>query len=261
MNFIEVIILGIIQGLTEFLPISSSGHLEIANKIFNNQIEQNNLLLIIILHFGTAISTLLVFKKDIIKITKDLLKLQKNNSSIFVTKIIYSMIPAVIIGFVFENQIETLFNNNLLLVGSMLIITGTLLLLTDKKSPENKNITTKKAFLVGLAQAIAILPGISRSGATISTAVLIGINKKQAAKFSFLMVIPIIIGKIIKDFISGDIYYESEMFVILIIGFFSAFITGFIACKWMIKLVQNSNLKYFSYYCFIIGLICIISHL
>ena len=199
--------------------------------------------------------------QDIIKIIGDLLKIEKNNSSIFVTKIIYSMIPAVIIGFVFENQIETLFNNNLLLVGSMLIITGTLLLLTDKKSPENKNITTKKAFLVGLAQAIAILPGISRSGATISTAVLIGINKKQAAKFSFLMVIPIIIGKIIKDFISGDIYYESEMFVILIIGFFSAFITGFIACKWMIKLVQNSNLKYFSYYCFIIGVICIIIHL
>ena len=143
----------------------------------------------------------------------------------------------------------------------MLIVTGGLLILTDRKNPKNKNIKTKEAFLIGLAQTVAILPGISRSGATISTAVLMGINKKQAAKFSFLMVIPIIIGKIIKDFISGDIYYENEMFIILIIGFFSAFITGFIACKWMIKLVQNSNLKYFSYYCFIIGLICIISHL
>jgi undecaprenyl-diphosphatase len=171
------------------------------------------------------------------------------------------MIPAVIIGFIFEDSIQILFKNNLMLIGSMLIVTGVLLFLTDKTKNKNKNINIKTAFLIGVAQAIALLPGLSRSGATISVAVLLGINKKKAAKFSFLMVIPIIIGKIIKDFISGDISYEKDMFIVLIIGFLSALITGFIACKWMIKLVQNSNLKYFSLYCFIIGLICMMTYL
>ncbi|MAZ01076.1 MAG: UDP-diphosphatase [Flavobacteriales bacterium] len=258
MDFIEAIILGIIQGLTEFLPISSSGHLEIANKLLNNKIGSENLLLIIVLHFGTAVSTLIVFKQDIMNIIHEFVNVKRNEkSSSFVLKIIYSMIPVVIVGLVFEEQIQNLFKGNLILVGFMLIITGLLLFLTDSQKSIKKNVSTKNAIIIGVSQAIAILPGISRSGATISTAVLLGIKKNQAAKFSFLMVVPIIIGKIIKDLATGDISYKEEMFPILIIGFLSSLITGIIACKLMIKIVENSKLKYFSIYCFLIGIICI----
>ncbi len=261
MDFFEAIILGIIQGLTEFLPISSSGHLEIANKLLNNKIGSDNLLLIIVLHFGTAISTLIVFKQDIIKIIYEFVNVKNPRSSSLILKITYSMIPVVVIGLIFEEQIESLFKGNLILVGFMLIITGFLLFLTDRKKTINKTVSTKNAIIIGVSQAIAILPGISRSGATISTAVLLGINKSQAAKFSFLMVIPIIIGKIIKDLATGDISYKEEMFFILIIGFLSSLITGIIACKLMIKIVENSKLKYFSIYCFLIGIICIITQI
>ena len=261
MDFFEAIILGIIQGLTEFLPISSSGHLEIANKLLNNKIGSDNLLLIIVLHFGTAISTLIVFKQDIIKIIYEFVNVKNPRSSSLILKITYSMIPVVVIGLIFEEQIESLFKGNLILVGFMLIITGFLLFLTDRKKTINKTVSTKNAIIIGVSQAIAILPGISRSGATISTAVLLGINKSQAAKFSFLMVIPIIIGKIIKDLVTGDISYKEEMFFILVIGFLSSLITGIIACKLMIKIVENSKLKYFSIYCFLIGIICIITQI
>lgn len=261
MDFFEAIILGIIQGLTEFLPISSSGHLEIANKLLNNKIGSENLLLIIVLHFGTAVSTLIVFKQDIIKIIHEFVNVKTHRTSSLIFKIIYSMIPVVVIGLIFEEQIENLFKGNLILVGFMLIITGFLLFLTDRKKSINKTVSTKNAIIVGISQAIAILPGISRSGATISTAVLLGINKSQAAKFSFLMVIPIIIGKIIKDLVTGDISYKEEMFFILIVGFLSSLITGIIACKLMIKIVENSKLKYFSIYCFLIGIICIITQI
>ena len=261
MDFFEAIILGIIQGLTEFLPISSSGHLEIANKLLNNKIGSENLLLIIVLHFGTAVSTLIVFKQDIIKIIYEFVNVKNPRSSSLILKITYSMIPVVVIGLIFEEQIESLFKGNLILVGFMLIITGFLLFLTDRKKAINKTVSTKNAIIIGVSQAIAILPGISRSGATISTAVLLGINKSQAAKFSFLMVIPIIIGKIIKDLVTGDISYKEEMFFILVIGFLSSLITGIIACKLMIKIVENSKLKYFSIYCFLIGIICIITQI
>ena len=261
MDFFEAIILGIIQGLTEFLPISSSGHLEIANKLLNNKIGSDNLLLIIVLHFGTAVSTLIVFKQDIIKIIYEFGNVKNPRSSSLILKITYSMIPVVVIGLIFEEQIESLFKGNLILVGFMLIITGFLLFLTDRKKAINKTVSTKNAIIIGVSQAIAILPGISRSGATISTAVLLGVNKSQAAKFSFLMVIPIIIGKIIKDLATGDISYKEEMFFILVIGFLSSLITGIIACKLMIKIVENSKLKYFSIYCFLIGIICIITQI
>ena len=261
MDFFEAIILGIIQGLTEFLPISSSGHLEITNKLLNNKIGSENLLLIIVLHFGTAVSTLIVFKQDIIKIIHEFVTVKNPRSSSLIFKIIYSMIPVVVIGLIFEEQIENLFKGNLILVGFMLIITGFLLFLTDRKKAINKTVSTKNAIIIGVSQAIAILPGISRSGATISIAVLLGINKSQAAKFSFLMVIPIIIGKIIKDLVTGDISYKEEMFFILVIGFLSSLITGIIACKLMIKIVENSKLKYFSIYCLLIGIICIITQI
>ena len=161
--------------------------------------------------------------------------------------------PAAIIGVFFNNEIEALFGGALTLVGAMLLITGFLLFLADKAKSSEKNVGIKDAILVGISQAIAIVPGISRSGATISTAVLLGIDKEKAARFSFLMVIPLIFGKMAKDILSGNIQYESAAFLPLVIGFFAAFITGMMACKWMIKLVKKSQLRYFAYYCFAIG--------
>ena len=158
----------------------------------------------------------------------------------------------------FESEIEALFGGQLILVGSMLLITGALLFLADKAKHAEKNVGIKNAILIGISQAIAIMPGISRSGATISTAVLLGIDKEKSARFSFLMVVPLIFGKMAKDIFSGKISYESSSFIPLIVGFIFAFITGLIACKWMIKLVKNSQLKYFAYYCFIVGVLAIL---
>ena len=259
MEIINAIILGIIQGLTEFLPVSSSGHLEIA-KVFlgEEKIGQESLLMTVVLHFATALSTVIIFKKDLIEISKGLLQFKNNSAFQFSMKIIISMLPAGIIGFLFEEEISSLFSGNLILVGGMLMITGLLLFLTDQVKFSSKNITTTNAFIIGIAQAITILPGISRSGATISTSVLLGIDKEKSARFSFLMVIPLIFGKMLKDIISGKISTDEASFTPLLIGFIFSFITGIIACKWMIKLVKNSQLKYFAYYCFFISSITII---
>ena len=183
---------------------------------------------------------------------------KKSNEKEFAIKIIISMIPAAIVGVFFEDIIETLFNGRLILVGIMLILTGFLLFLADK-SKENKNdISYLNSLIIGIAQAIAILPGISRSGATIATSVILGIDKTSSAQFSFLMVVPLIFGKVLKDIISGEVLTDSIAFGPLLIGFIAAFFTGLLACKWMIKLVRASKLKYFSYYCFIVALITII---
>ena len=168
------------------------------------------------------------------------------------------MIPAAIIGFFFDSEVELLFNGNLTIVGIMLIVTGLLLFMADKAKVTEQKINLKTAFLIGISQAIAIIPGISRSGATISTAVLLGIDKENSAKFSFLMVVPLILGKVSKDILDSENLISDQSLYPLLIGFIFAFITGIFACKWMIKLVKNSKLKYFSYYCFIIGLTVII---
>ena len=260
MDVLNAIILGIIQGLTEFLPVSSSGHLEIFKVILgDNKLPNESLLMTVILHFATALSTIVVFKDEVKDLILGLFNFEKNDSFWFSIKIILSMIPAVFVGFFFESEIESLFNGNLTIVGSMLILTGALLFLADKAKPSEKKISLSSSLLVGIAQAIAIIPGISRSGATISTAVILGIDKENAAKFSFLMVVPLIIGKVIKDITSAETIVNNESVFPLIIGFVFAFITGMIACKWMIKLVKNSKLKYFSIYCFLIGIFSIIS--
>ena len=168
------------------------------------------------------------------------------------------MIPAAIVGVLFNDEIEALFCGALTLVGSMLLITGLLLFLADKAKSSAKNVGVKESILIGIIQAIAILPGISRSGATISTAVLLGIDKEKSARFSFLMVVPLIFGKMFKDILSGEISESDANFFALLTGFIFAFITGMIACKWMIRLVKNSKLKYFAYYCFVMGSIVII---
>ena len=258
MGLIEAIILGIVQGLTEFLPVSSSGHIEIAKVLLGSSQEQS-LLMTIVLHAATALSTIFVFREDIKEIIRGLLQFTWNKEFQFSLKIIISMIPATLIGLFFENEIELLFSGEILLVGCMLLVTGLLLFLADKAKNTNQNVDFFHALIIGISQAIAILPGVSRSGATISTSVLLGIDREKAARFSFLMVVPLILGKIGKDIISGDILIESATLMPLLTGFTAAFITGLFACKWMIRLVKKSKLKYFSFYCFLVGTVSIIS--
>ena len=259
MEILHAILLGIIQGLTEFLPVSSSGHLEIMKTIIGNkQVASQSLLMTVVLHFATALSTIVIFRNEIIDIFKGVLLKKSKEDSQFSIKIILSMIPATIIGLVFNDEMESLFNNQISFVGIMLILTGAILFLADKAKTTNKKVSFFDAIIIGLSQAIAIIPGISRSGATISTAVLLGVDKEKAAKFSFLMVVPLIIGKILKDLLDGgDLFVQSSVLE-LSAGFFAAFITGIFACKWMIKIVKNSKLKYFSIYCFVVGLSAII---
>lgn len=258
MDIINAIILGIIQGLTEFLPVSSSGHLEIFKALLGEEkLADESLLMTVVLHSATAFSTIIIFRQEIIKIVKGLFRFKQNESFWFSIKIIISMIPAAIIGFFFKSEVDLLFNGNLTIVGSMLILTGILLFLADTAKVSEKKINLRSAFLIGLSQAIAIIPGISRSGATISIAVILGVDKENAAKFSFLMVVPLIFGAQAKELMTTRNIPDESLYP-LIIGFFFAFITGIIACKWMIRLVKNSQLKYFSYYCFCIGLATII---
>ena len=259
MEILRAIILGIIQGLTEFLPVSSSGHLEISKCIFpSNMLAEESMLMTVVLHFATALSIIIIFHKDIAEIFTGLFQFKNNESFRFSVKIVLSMIPAICIGLFFEREIEALFGGQLILVGSMLLVTGLLLFLADKAKISEKKVGIKNALIIGISQAIAILPGISRSGATISTAVLLGIDKEKSARFSFLMVVPLILGKMAKDVLSGEISVSDTNFLPLLIGFIFAFITGLVACRWMIKLVKNSQLKYFAYYCFAVGVIVII---
>ncbi len=254
MNYLEAIILGIVQGLTEFLPVSSSGHLELAKVIFgDNSLPKESLTFTVVLHFATALSTLVIFRKDVIDIIKGLLKFKKNEEFLFSVKIIISMIPATIIGLMFEKELEAFFNRNVLLVGFMLLITGLLLFLADKAKNTDKNVSNVNALIIGISQAIAMLPGISRSGATISSSVLLGVDRTKSARFSFLMVVPLILGKVAKDFMEGQISFSDENFGVMSVGFIAAFISGLLACNWMISLVKNSKLYYFSAYCFIVG--------
>ena len=258
MDVFDAIILGIIQGFTEFLPVSSSGHLELGKAILgDNSIPEESLLFTVILHFATALSTIVVFRKDIVEIITSLLKFSWNENSQFVSKIVISMFPAVIVGLFFEKELESFFGGNIAFVGAMLLVTALLLWLADRSKNTGKPVTFKNALIIGLSQAVAMLPGISRSGATISTSVLLGNDKSKAARFSFLMVIPLIFGKIAKDLVGGELTTQAANFTILGIGFMAAFISGLLACTWMIKLVKKSKLSYFSIYCVVVGVLAI----
>ncbi|SDB64395.1 undecaprenyl-diphosphatase [Flavobacteriaceae bacterium MAR_2010_188] len=259
MDVIDSIILGVVQGLTEFLPVSSSGHLEIGKALLgDNSVPKESLLFTVVLHFATALSTIVVFRKDVVEILKGIFKFQWNEDMQFLFKIGLSMIPAVIVGLFFEDQLESLFGGNLLLVGCMLLVTAALLFMADKAKNTEKPVNFKDAIIIGVAQAIAMLPGISRSGATISTSVLLGNDKTKAARFSFLMVVPLIFGKIAKDILSGDLTADTSNSLALSAGFVAAFLAGLVACTWMISLVKKSKLSYFAIYCIVIGLIAII---
>ena len=261
-SIFAAILLGIVQGLTEFLPVSSSGHLEITTFILEHfgseGLPEENILMTVVLHAATALSTLFIFRDEVAQIFRGLLQFKWNEEFRFSLKIIISMVPAAVVGVLFDEQIDSLFGGRILFVGSMLIVTGLLLFIADKAKNTTQSVSFGQSLIIGIAQAIAILPGISRSGATISTSVILGIDREKAARFSFLMVVPLIFGKMAKDILSGDMASESAALIPLLAGFVAAFITGLIACKWMISLVKRSQLKYFSYYCFTIGILAII---
>ncbi|MCL4145132.1 UNVERIFIED_CONTAM: hypothetical protein GTU68_062176 [Idotea baltica] len=260
MNIVESIILGIIQGLTEFLPVSSSGHIELGKVLLDVHVK-DPLLFSIVVHAATALSTIVIFFKDILQMIKDLVKFEWNPSTQFATMILVSMVPVGIVGILFEDQINSLFDGNVLLVGAMLLVTGGLLWYSSRAKVTEGELNFPKALIIGISQAIAILPGISRSGSTISTALLLGVDRATAASFSFLMVLPPILGATalkVKDYFelmggeSGDLAAS---------GFLAAFVSGLIACNWMIRLVRQSKLDYFAIYCFIVGIIAIVAGL
>ena len=260
MSLIEAIILGIVQGLTEFLPVSSSGHIELGKAILNIN-TTDNLLFSIVVHGATALSTLIVFRKEILDIIKGLLQFEINESLHYTLKIIISMIPVGVVGVLFEDKIEALFTGDVLFVGSMLIVTGVLLTFSYFVKNTTKDISYGRAIIIGIAQAIAILPGISRSGSTISTALILGVDKEKATKFSFIMVLLPIIGATllkVKDYLEAPTLSSGIATSTLIIGFIAAFLSGLFACTWMIKIVKKGKLIYFAYYCFAVGLIAIV---
>lgn len=258
-ELLKAIIIGIVQGLTEFLPVSSSGHIVIAQEILNIHFsEDENLLFAIVLHFATALSTVVIFRKDIVQIIKGLFQFKNNEEFQFSLKILLSMIPAALVGVLLKDTLEELFSN-LLVVGCMLMITSALLFFADKAKKTGKSVQFKDSLIIGLAQGIAaLLPGLSRSGSTISTSILLGNDKSKAARFSFLMVLPLIFGATAKMILdaneTGGLQIGSMNFEALVAGFIAAFLSGLIACKWMIELVKKAKLSYFSVYCIIVGI-------
>ncbi|MCG6187393.1 undecaprenyl-diphosphate phosphatase [Maribellus maritimus] len=257
MNEIQALILGLLQGLTEFLPVSSSGHLEIGHVILGVQSE-NNLLFDITVHVATVLSTLVVFRKDIVSLFKGLFAFQWNESTIFVSKLLLSAVPVMILGLLFKDQVEKLFTGNLLLVGSMLLVTALLLSFAHFAKKGEKKITFGKSLIIGIAQALAVMPGISRSGATIATGLLLKTKRDEVARFSFLMVLIPILGAAFLDIVGGDFTSGETIGTIpLLVGFLAAFASGLLACAWMIRIIKKGKLIYFAIYCLIIGLIAI----
>ncbi len=257
MNEFQALLLGILQGLTEFLPVSSSGHLEIGNALLGVKTD-NNLLFTVVVHVATVLSTIVVFRKDILTLLKDLFAFQWNESTIYISKLIFSAFPVLVLGLFFKDEIERLFTGNLMLVGSMLLITAMLLGVTQFVKKSDGKITFGKAFLIGIAQAMAVVPGISRSGATIATGLLLQTKKDEIARFSFLMVLIPILGAAFLDITTGDFTSnESIGLSPLLIGFVAAFISGLLACSWMINVVKRGKLIYFAIYCLVIGVIAI----
>lgn len=259
MSFLDAILLGIIQGLTEFLPVSSSGHLEIMKAIQGQELSgESSMMMTVVLHFATALSTIAVFWKEVARILKGLFQFKINEEFLFSAKIIISMIPAAVVGLFFDDFIESFFSGKILLVGLMLIVTGVILFVAERAKRTNKSVGFSDAVIIGIAQMIAILPGISRSGSTIGTSVILGIDRDKAARFSFLMVVPLILGKVAKDVMDPELSKElaaSEISnSVYAAGFAAAFVVGIIACTWMIKLVKKSKLSYFAYYCFLAGI-------
>ena len=264
MNWLQALILGLIQGLTEYLPVSSSGHLAIGQALFGLENGESNLAFTVLLHVATVLSTVVILWSEIVWLFKDLFKFKWNEGTKYIVNILISMIPVAIVGFFFKDKIEAVFGSGLLIVGIMLLVTATLLTFSYFAKPRQKeNISPVHAFIIGIAQACAVMPGLSRSGSTIATGLLLGNKKEKLAQFSFLMVIPPILGEAlldVKDMI--EVGFGEAMGglspVAAIVGFLAAFISGCFACKWMINLVKKGKLIWFAVYCVIVGVVAII---
>lgn len=263
MSVIEAIILGIVQGLTEYLPVSSSGHLVIASEILGIESEQN-LTFTVAVHVATVLSTLVILWKEIVWIFKGLFKFEMNDETRYALNIVVSMIPVGIVGVFFKDEVEAIFGSGLFIVGLMLLLTAALLIFSYVYKPKQKeNISLRDAFIIGISQAIAVMPGLSRSGTTIATGLLLGNSKEKLAQFSFLMVIPPILGEALLDIIKAvsgeaEAVAGSLPMASLAAGFIAAFVSGCLACKFMIGVVRKGKLIYFGIYCAIVGAITLI---
>jgi len=257
MNWFEAMVLGLIQGLTEFLPVSSSGHLELGKYLFGIDHEANFYFSVAV-HGATVLSTIVVLWKEIVGLFKGFFRIRLNEETSYVLKIIVSMIPVAIAGFFLKDIAETFFTGNMISLGIEFMISAMLLFMTLFIKPKERPIGFIDSFIIGVAQAIAVLPGISRSGATIATGMMIGNKKSDIAKFSFLMVLLPIIGANLVEMKSGDFSTEGTSVFVIITGFVTAFIAGYFACKWMINLVKKGNLIWFAVYCMIVGVFSIL---
>ncbi len=258
-EYLEAIILGIVQGITEFIPVSSDGHLELAKWLLGNSDSgADSLFMTIVLHFGTAFAILWVLRQSIIDVFRNMVTPEGRK---FVLMVIVSMIPAVVVGLGFLHQIESMFTQQIVLVGLFLCINGAVLMISDYLPNSDKPITITKSFVIGIAQAIAILPGISRSGSTIATSVGLGIDRSKAAKFSFIIVLPLLFGEMAKDLLDGKMSMAESKGLPLLLGFLISFVVGIFAFKWLLSIVQKAKLSYFGIYCIAIGLAAIILRL
>ena len=255
MDWLEALVLGVIQGLTEFLPVSSSGHLQIFNAILGVEGEEN-LTFAVAVHAATVCSTIVVLRKEIAVLLAGLFRFRWNEETMYIAKIVVSMIPVGIVGFFFKDYVESLFGSGLMVVGGALLLTSVLLAFAYYAKPRVRSVISfRDAFIIGLSQACAVIPGLSRSGSTIATGILLGNNKENVAKFSFLMVLVPILGEAFLDLMKGNFgQAESGISTLsLAVGFLAAFISGFIACSWMLNLVKKGKLIWFAVYCFIVG--------
>ncbi len=264
MDWLQALVLGIVQGLTEYLPVSSSGHLAIGSFLFGVNGE-DNLAFTIMVHVATVLSTLVVLWKEIDWILKGLFKFRMNDETKYFINIIVSMIPVGIVGVFFKDEVEQVFGSGLLIVGCCLLLTALLLTFSYYARPrQRERITLRDAFIIGIAQACAVLPGLSRSGSTIATGLLLGNKKERLAQFSFLMVIPPILGEALLDVlkaVKGEEAFGGVDTVSLLVGFVAAFVSGCIACKWMINIVKKGKLVWFGVYCAIAGVVTIVCSL
>ncbi|MDD4646487.1 MAG: undecaprenyl-diphosphate phosphatase [Bacteroidales bacterium] len=262
MDWLQALLLGILQGIAEFLPISSDGHLELGKAILNVE-GADNLLFTIVVHGATVLATLIIFWREIMRLLNGTFKFRMNEETEYVLKLIVSMIPVGIVGFLMKDWVESFFNGDIAFVGAMLLLTAAFLYaghFLGQRKQVGKPITYLTAFIMGIAQAIAVMPGLSRSGTTIATGMMLGVDKKKLAEFSFLMVIVPILGANaleLKDMLSPDqagaVVSAGVGTLELIIGFIAAFFTGLFACSWMIKLVKRGKLIWFAVYCTVIG--------
>ena len=265
MTWLDAMILGIVQGLTEFLPVSSSGHLEIGHELLGTAGEEN-LTFAVIVHTATVLSTLVILWREVANLFSGTFTTwQWNKEKDYVAKILVSMIPVFVVGMFFKDQVEAFFGNGLLLVGICLLITAALLALSEwlqkKRQNEGHEVGYKDAFIIGLAQACAVLPGLSRSGTTIATGLLCGVKKEYVAQFSFLMVLIPIMGEALLDtvkLLQGEISLSLGI-VPAVVGFVAAFVAGCLACRFMIEIVRRQRLIWFAIYCAIVGATAIIA--